>query len=329
MLNGLQVSLVLHHKDLTKLVAEISNKWSVFGPTKKKISSDILFSEINSAKNLFLNNSSSLLPPKKFVFPAKETVFSFAKNKIKIVEDEDIILLGLNRKDAEGLFYLDRIMTTPLPDDNYLQKRSHVKLVVIDSLPPSNNLNCDLYFQRVNKDYYMAFSYTPFGSAIIKSKLFSRQGDVGTISTRHIPDTVIHHPRLDEIVENSRNHPIWNQLADTCFNCGICSYVCPLCYCYEVEDNFDITKDIEKDCHGCRNRRWDSCMLPDFNRVTFHNFRPKQKDRIYNWYYHKFVRMTREYGLPGCISCGRCSTYCPAKINYREVLKELIKDEKK
>jgi ferredoxin len=70
-------------------------------------------------------------------------------------------------------------------------------------------------------------------------------------------------------------------------------------------------------------------MLPDFAKVTFHNFRPETKDRIYNWYYHKFVRMPREYGFPGCIDCGRCITFCPANINYREVLKELIDDSKK
>ncbi|MEI7690514.1 MAG: 4Fe-4S dicluster domain-containing protein [bacterium] len=323
------MSLILHQKDLTKLIAELSEKWPVFGPVKDKNSSDVIYKQISSSKNLSLNNSSSMIPPKKFVFPGKEVVFSFERNKLKERRDKEIIVLGVNRKDAEGLFYLDKTMTTPLLDETYFEKRKNVKLVVIDSLAPSNNINCDLYLQRVDKNNYFVFPYGSFGEKIIKSKLFSHKGDVGTISTRHMPDEITHHPRLDEIVENSREHPVWDRLAETCFNCGICSYVCPLCYCFETEDNFEITKDIEKDCSGCRNRKWDSCMLPDFDKVTFHNFRPKTKDRIYNWYYHKFVRMSREYGFPGCIDCGRCITYCPAKINYREVLKELIKDERK
>jgi len=323
------MSLVLHQKDLTKLINELSNKWPVFGPVKDKKNAEIRFEPITSTKNLFLNNSSSIIPPKKFVFPAKEAMFHFKNNHIEVKQKKEMIILGMNRKDAEGFFYLDKLMTNPVCDDSYLEKRKVVKLIVIDSLTPSNSLNCDLYLQRVDEKNYLVYPYSSFGEEIIKSKLFSHGGSVGTISTRHFPDNVTHHPRLDEIVENSREHPIWDRLAETCFNCGICSYVCPLCYCFETEDNFEITKNIEKDCKGCRNRKWDSCMLPDFNKVTFHNFRPKAKDRIYNWYYHKFVRMPREYGFPGCIDCGRCISSCPANINYREVLKELIKDDRK
>ena len=323
------MSLVLHHQDLSKLITELSEKWPVYGPKKERNEHEVRLELLTSAKNLSLNNSSSIVPPKKFLFPAKEVLILFEKNKLKKPAQTELILLGLNRKDAEGLFCLDKLMTTPLLDDHYAEKREKVHLIVIDSLAPSNNLNCDLYLQRVDQEHYLVFAFGGFGGKIAKSKLFSHDGDVGTISTRHLPDNVIYHPRLDEIVENSRDHPVWDRLAETCFNCGICSYVCPLCYCYETEDNFEITSNIEKDCKGCRNRAWDSCMLPDFNKVTFHNFRPKMKDRIYNWYYHKFVRMPREYGFPGCNGCGRCITACPAKINYREVLKELIKDEQK
>ena len=81
-----------------------------------------------------------------------------------------------------------------------------------------------------------------------------------------------------------------------------------------------------KNVPGGRERRWDSCMLPDFAVVSFKNFRPEYEDRIYNWYHHKFVRMPREYGFVGCIDCGRCITYCPARINYRKVLEKLIAD---
>ncbi|MDD5693426.1 MAG: 4Fe-4S dicluster domain-containing protein [Patescibacteria group bacterium] len=324
------MSLAIHKKDLADLFRDLSGKWPVYGPTENKeaVTSRFRFAKLSSFKNFAFNYGHTVLPPKQFFLPPEEVLFRFGDNKISPPEETEIILFGLNRKDGEGIFYLDKIMSEPIIDEKYQIRRQNIKIIIIDSLPPSNSLNCDLYLQRVDKDHYLAFPYSPFGEEIAQNPYFGHEGDVGTISTRHAADEVIYHPRLDKIVENSYNHPIWDKLADTCFNCGICSYVCPLCYCFKVEDQIDITKNVENDCQGCRNRSWDSCMLPDFAKVTFHNFRPELKDRIYNWYYHKFVRMPREYGIPGCIDCGRCITYCPANINYRDVLKELIKDEK-
>jgi Fe-S oxidoreductase len=67
-------------------------------------------------------------------------------------------------------------------------------------------------------------------------------------------------------------------------------------------------------------------MLKEFANTTHHNFRPELKDRIYNWYFHKFVRMPKEDGFMGCVDCNRCVIFCPAKINYRVTLARLIKD---
>jgi ferredoxin len=203
-------------------------------------------------------------------------------------------------------------------------------LVVVDSLPPSNNIDCDLYLQISDEKHLEAYPFSEFGEKLVHgNRYFGHVAEVGALSVRHMPDEIVFHPRLDKIIENSRDHPVWNRLAETCFACGICSYVCPLCYCYEEDDKIAITKDVATDMAGSRERRWDSCMLPDFAAVSFGNFRPEAKDRIYNWYYHKFVRMPREYGFSGCVDCGRCIQFCPAGINYREVLKELIADDKR
>jgi sulfhydrogenase subunit beta (sulfur reductase) len=324
------MSLAIHQKDLTRFINDLVKNWPVYGPVedKKAVISRFRFQKIDSFKDINLDYSQSVLPPKKYFLPSEESLFEFKKDKIFLSKMKKAVIFGLNRKDGEGIFYLDKVMTEPVTEEKYAIRRQNTKVIIVDHLPPSNNLNCDLYLQRADENYYLVFTYSKFGENLIKKKYFVHKGDVGTISTRHLPDEIIYHPRLDKIVEDSRHHPAWDRLAEICFNCGICSYVCPLCYCFETNDEIDITKDIETDCQGCRERQWDSCMLPDFAKVTFHNFRFEVKDRLYNWYYHKFVRMPREYGFPGCIDCGRCITYCPAKINFREVLKELIKDEK-
>ncbi len=325
------MSLSIHLNDLPQFVVDLTKKWSVYGPVEDETSvkPEWRFKKISHFKELSLSYGQTIIPPKKYFLPDREILFKFKDNEIALPKNEGIVLFGLNRKDGEGIFYLDKVMAEPVEEESYRRRRKNIKLIIVDSLPPSNHLSCDLYLQRVDRLNFCAYPFSAFGQNLLDKAYFTHKGDPGHVSTRHIPDEVIFHPRLDEIVEKSKNHPIWGKLTKQCLNCGICSYVCPLCYCFEVDDEIKVTKDIQKDCQGCRVRQWDSCMLPEFNKVTFHNFRPELKDRIYNWYYHKFVRMPREYGFPGCIDCGRCITYCPANINFREVLKELIEDDKK
>jgi len=126
---------------------------------------------------------------------------------------------------------------------------------------------------------------------------------------------------LADAVEWSRNHKIWDELAEKCLGCGICTYVCPLCYCFSLEDKVG----LDDKCSRCR--KWDACTLPGFSKITGgHDFRPTLKEKYYNWFYHKFVRAYREYGKSQCVGCERCKSQCPAKIDILEVLKTILED---
>ena len=326
------MSLSIQTKDLKHFLAEIIEKYPVYGPIEDKLASAsrFRFAKLSHAKEYTMHYGPTVIPPKKYLFPAREDVFRFEKGEILPPTNREFVVFGVNKRDGEGLFYLDKIFEGPVADTRYANRRANMRLIIIDSLEPSNNINCDLYLRISDEKHLEAYPFTEFGESLISgNRYFGHVLDSGSISTRHMPDEVIYHPRLDKIIENSKNHPIWDRLAETCYACGICSYVCPLCYCYEEKDKINITANVAEDVSGSRERRWDSCMLPDFAAVSFANFRPEVKDRIYNWYFHKFVRMPREYGFIGCIDCGRCIEFCPAKINYREVLKELIADDKR
>lgn len=324
------MSLSINGKDIDAFFGEITSRLPLYGPTldKNEAFSKYRFKQVKRVKDLSLTYAQTVIPPKKYLFPARGDLLLFEKGTVFPPKNKDFVLVT-NRRDGEGLFYLDEIMRRPVIDGDYEAKRKHMKLIVVDQQSPSNALNCDLYLQKTKDNCYIATPFTEFGESLVTNSLFGHKTDASFIAGRNMPDEVIFHPRLDEIVENSRNHPIWDELAEKCFNCGICSYVCPLCYCFEVEDKVKLTKDVATDVAGSREKIWDSCMLPDFGAVSFKNFRPGYKDRIYNWYHHKFVRMPRELGFPGCVDCGRCMHFCPAKINYRDVLKELIDAEKR
>jgi len=70
--------------------------------------------------------------------------------------------------------------------------------------------------------------------------------------------------------------PAWKSLYYACFGCSACTYICPTCHCFDVQD------------YGCqeqgeRFRCWDSCMPGQFTLMAGgHNPRPARKERVRN-----------------------------------------------
>ena len=106
----------------------------------------------------------------------------------------------------------------------------------------------------------------------------------------------------------------WQKMAAQCLSCGICTYVCPTCYC------FTITDEIEN-MRGERLRSWDSCMFSHYTlEASGHNPRPSKLNRYRNRVGHKFSYIPEKYdGLIGCCGCGRCIRSCPVSIDIRQV----------
>lgn len=123
--------------------------------------------------------------------------------------------------------------------------------------------------------------------------------------------------KLQDKVAKSFNKKVWNELGKICLACGKCSIACPTCYCFDLEDKSDPAV-------SGRVRKWGNCFYNDFSRQAG-GAKPldEVKEKIYFWYVHKFVRIPREYGMPGCVSCGRCSKVCPVGIKINEVLKRI------
>jgi formate hydrogenlyase subunit 6/NADH:ubiquinone oxidoreductase subunit I len=115
---------------------------------------------------------------------------------------------------------------------------------------------------------------------------------------------------LPALLGDAYESPLWQELGDQCLACGMCTQVCPTCYCFNIEDNVDLT--LTK---GQRYRSWDSCQVNDFAIVAGgHNFREKRAARQR----HRFMRKGKyQYDandMVGCVGCGRCATACLVHI---------------
>ena len=319
----------IHKNNLAKLIKFLSTKTAVFAPFKKE--GEIVFDSVSgreSDKSFDFRNGSSLLPPKFLFLPPEEEIFSLTKNKFKPLTRIKPFVLFCSYPDLFGILELDEVMQKEPTDFFYSRRREAATLVAVSEWKAESAIGGDLILEKIHPNYYRTIVLTAKGKKISQTKFFENKNlepKAPCAERSALRQLLLDSELLKETIVWSRHHPIWEELAKTCLGCGICTYVCPLCYCFSMEDkkSFDGSK-----CSRCR--KWDACTLPDFATVAgAKNFRPTLKERYYNWYYHKFVRGYKEFGRPHCVACGRCQKYCPAGIDIFKVLSRIVEDYKK
>jgi sulfhydrogenase subunit beta (sulfur reductase) len=127
---------------------------------------------------------------------------------------------------------------------------------------------------------------------------------------RHVPSD-----RLKEKVATELFHaPFWEKVAFACINCGTCTFLCPTCWCFDIQDEVSGLR-------GDRIRNWDACMFPLFTLLgSGHNPRDEKVRRVRQRFMHKLKYYVDKYNKGAqCSGCGRCVRYCPVNIDIRHV----------
>jgi ferredoxin len=118
---------------------------------------------------------------------------------------------------------------------------------------------------------------------------------------------------LRDLLMGNLEHPRWQEVAGRCLGCANCTMSCPTCFCTDVEDTSDLSGDT-----ATRSRRWDSCFTADFAYVHGGSARPSLRARYRQWLTHKLATWHDQFGVSGCVGCGRCITWCPVGIDITE-----------
>jgi ferredoxin len=115
---------------------------------------------------------------------------------------------------------------------------------------------------------------------------------------------------LKDVLYASTENPRWDDVAARCLACTNCTLVCPTCFCTSVEDVADLTGDAAE-----RHRVWDSCFSEGFSYIHGGSVRSETRSRYRQWMTHKLASWVDQFGMSGCVGCGRCITWCPAAID--------------
>jgi len=289
-----------------------------------------------------LDYQRTILPPKKYFLPPKDTLFQYREGQGYVACDPEvdkrIILFGVHPCDIYGLNILDQVFSGKYDDPYYQTRRKNIAIIGIDCTPDEHcfcrsmradfvDRGFDLFFQDLG-DRYQVLVATALGDDMVLAtgSLFEpvTQADHDEYKRRSSAkrgafQLEVEIRDLPEIFEMEYDSSLWNRVGDRCLSCGACSMVCPTCYCYDVADDVELGSR-----NGGRSRSWDSCLFSTHAMVAGgENFREGRDSRVKFRYYHKQRGFVAEYGRPSCVGCGRCIEACPVKIDISEVIREL------
>ena len=300
------------------------------------------FKPLNKWSEARLDYDRTILSPKKYLLPPRETMLEFKGEEgyLPCAEglDKKIVLFGVHACDIYAFNLLDQVFGGKYDDPYYQTRRSNTAIIGVDCTPDEHcfcrsmradfvDHGFDLFLHDLG-DYYFTLLGTALGDDMVLAAgpLFEEvtQADIDEYKSRSSKkrqafqlDVEIRD--LPEIFEMEYESEIWDELADRCLSCGSCSMVCPTCYCFDVNDEVELGS-----CNGDRVRSWDSCFFSTHALVAGgENFREKRAGRVNYRFYHKQRAFVSEYGRPSCVGCGRCITACPVGIDIIKVITKL------
>lgn len=172
--------------------------------------------------------------------------------------------------------------------------------------------------------YYLAKVLTPKGGVFLAAAGFDNAGDTDEGIARieamkekaeAVITTMVDTDRLShKSVLALHGAPFWEELSFTCINCGTCTFLCPTCWCFDIQDE---TRNKRVN----RFRNWDTCMSPLFTmHGSGHNPRSEKVQRFRQRFMHKLKYFPDKYDQGSmCVGCGRCVEKCPVNIDIRSI----------
>jgi len=324
-------------QSLRRLADLVSPSKSIIAPARHRDS--FLFRKMSPGEEPCLDYSNTAVPPKFVLLPQLEPLFLYdmRRGEAKSVDQlsNDIVLLGVRPCDSSAFVILDKVMSGQYTDPYYAARKGRTTVIGISCSEPAPSCFCDSMgtgpTEGASDDItlteidggYVARPRTMKGMRFIEEmkgvfrSATNAEVEQGEARAKLVRDKLrggLEIEGLQERMSAAFSDPYWQEISRRCIECGICSFVCPTCYC------FDVTESVLGN-RGTRSRGWDSCQFCTFSRMAGGlDPRPARSDRLKHRFYHKLVYMPRTFGATSCVGCGRCATRCPSNVDIVEVM---------
>ncbi|HME51680.1 MAG TPA: 4Fe-4S dicluster domain-containing protein [Candidatus Lokiarchaeia archaeon] len=304
----------------------------------------IEFRQIENPEDIALDYLNSKVPPKAIWLPKVETLYEYEIDgkdvKIKTPPEKlgkKVIVLGIRPCDAHSIKILDTFFKQGSFEDDLFQKRKeNLSFIGLGCNSPRETCFCtsvagspfnkqdvDVFLTDLGEKYLVE-TISDNGEALIQQLPWledSSEADIELAKEqeRLAEDSIKTQVNLEntsKLLDNNFYNAVWDEISATCLGCGSCSFFCPTCHCFDVIDENDYANH-----RGRRIRVWDTCQSPLFTLQTSgYNPRTSQKERCRQRLEHKFCYYPENYGIVGCVGCGRCIAYCPVNNDVRDII---------
>jgi ferredoxin len=331
---------VIERTQINGFLDALLKEYRVYAPVKED--SMVTFKQIKSSKEAFLDYDNSKNPPKSIFFPQSEAMFEY-KRREKDYEIAEVeiekgpnVLFGIRPCDIKSFALLDKVFDSKdFKDTYYVEKRGSTFIVGMGCNNPRSTCFCtslgfgpfsvhgsDVFLSCL-PDKYLAEAITEKGKELVRGYSDAAQRDLDEkmkIEERAI-SSIKNRINIASVTEKLKgmfiDDSFWKEIAEKCINCAVCTYLCPTCHCFDIQDEAVNSK-------GQRVRNWDSCMFPLFTlQASGYNPRPEGFQRMRQRIMHKFNYFVENYGEVACVGCGRCIVNCPVNFDIRQILKRV------
>ena len=329
---------IIKKSNLAEVINGLLQQGEVVAPVQQD--GVMVFSRVQSAAEANLDYTNTKLSPKGCFFPQTEVLFYYEKEDHKMIpppEDKGPgFLLGVRPCDARAMALLDPIFDDPqYKDVPYIERRKNRIIIGLACTNPQSTCFCtttggnpldttgmDIIWQDLG-DRYLVKGVTNKGKKALQkirriekatAEDLKEAEEQGNRVLSQLSESAFELERVKERLKSSFEDPFWGSIHERCLGCATCTFVCPTCHCFDIQD--ENSKE-----RGRRVRLWDSCMFPLFTLHTSgHNPRTSGRERMRQRIMHKFNYCNANNGKVACVGCGRCIRECPVNMDIRQIL---------
>ncbi len=285
---------------------------------------------------------------KQFLHPPRRPIWT--TDGVTFTRTEEPVpryaFIGVRACDLAAIATLDGVLGAgAYPDSSFARRRDGLFIVAVGCTEPGGLCFCasagtgpapgpgyDLALvEQVDEQgpWYLATVGTDAGAQVLadlptrpagQAEAAQAEGAVAAAvgrMGRQLPDTDIR-----RLLQDHRESPVWDEVAQRCLTCGNCTMVCPTCFCTTTEDHTDLA-----DAGAERSQRWASCFELDYSYLHGGSVRSTGASRYRHWITHKLSTWHDQFGTSGCVGCGRCIAWCPVGIDITAEVGRLAAEE--
>lgn len=307
----------------------------------QKVGESFRFAPVTDSSKIEFDIDNTTVPPKSIFFPQTETLYRFELGSTEVEtpgEKKEGVVLGARPCDARALVIVDNLFTWDEDDPYYLEEREKNTVVGLACNKPCVNCFClsvggdpasteglDVLMTELD-DAYLLQPLTDKGEKLCQSvteiteKAAKADQDAAAGLHKQAREQIIRKIETEGITEKLPSlweNSLWQETAASCLGCGACTFLCPTCHCFDIQDEVE-------GIDGRRCRMWDSCMFREYTlHASGHNPRPTRRERTRNRITHKYNYFVQKFDVIACVGCGRCINSCPVNIDILEILRQV------